>query len=153
VVVPTTDATGSTNNQPSAVGEGWDLAGGGFIERSYVPCSGDGISTSGDECWKSGGEVLVPWACRTAPLAVGDTEALNHLRAPVEVHQVRKLAQLGKRLVPVRTERPTARSSRLVSILRRLLARHGLVSRSAGSARRRPQRAVSDAAQIPTASR
>ena len=31
----------STNNQPSAIGEGWSLSGGGFIERSYVPCSQD----------------------------------------------------------------------------------------------------------------
>ncbi len=45
--------TGSTNNQPSAVGQGWNLAGGGFIERSYVPCSADGISASHDECWMS----------------------------------------------------------------------------------------------------
>jgi hypothetical protein len=36
-----------------------------------------------------------------ATLAFGDTEALNHLRALVEVHQVRKLAHLGKRLVLV----------------------------------------------------
>jgi RHS repeat-associated protein len=45
--------TGSTNNQPSGVGEGWNLAGAGFIERSYVPCSTDGVSASGDECWKT----------------------------------------------------------------------------------------------------
>ncbi|MBT2502383.1 RHS repeat-associated core domain-containing protein [Curtobacterium sp. ISL-83] len=49
--------TGSTNNQPSAVGDGWDLAGGGFIERQYVSCSQDdgasgAIATSGDLCWK-----------------------------------------------------------------------------------------------------
>jgi RHS repeat-associated protein len=45
--------TGVTNNQPSAVGDGWSLAGAGFIERSYVPCSVDGVSTSSDLCWKS----------------------------------------------------------------------------------------------------
>ncbi|MFE4949603.1 RHS repeat-associated core domain-containing protein [Leifsonia sp. NPDC056665] len=50
--------TGSTNNQPSAIGEGWSLAGGGFIERSYVPCAIDNgasgpVTTSGDECWKT----------------------------------------------------------------------------------------------------
>jgi RHS repeat-associated protein len=50
--------TGSTNNQPSAVGEGWDLSGSGFIERRYVPCAVDdgpsgAVATSGDLCWKS----------------------------------------------------------------------------------------------------
>ena len=50
--------TGSTNNQPSAIGEGWSLGGGGFIERSYVPCAIDNgasgpVTTSGDECWKT----------------------------------------------------------------------------------------------------
>ncbi|HEY2044386.1 MAG TPA: hypothetical protein VGH11_17055, partial [Jatrophihabitans sp.] len=46
--------TGSTNNQPSAVGDGWNLAGAGFIERSYAPCATDGgAPTSGDQCWKS----------------------------------------------------------------------------------------------------
>lgn len=50
--------TGSTNNQPSSVGEGWDLSASGFIERSYVPCAKDdgssgAVTTSGDLCWKS----------------------------------------------------------------------------------------------------
>lgn len=50
--------TGSTNNQPSAVGEGWSTSGGGFIERSYVSCSQDdgssgAVSSSGDLCWKT----------------------------------------------------------------------------------------------------
>jgi len=50
--------TGSTNNQPSAVGEGWELGGGGFIERQYVSCSQDdgpsgAVKTSGDQCWKT----------------------------------------------------------------------------------------------------
>lgn len=50
--------TGSTNNQPSAIGEGWSLAGSGFIERSYVGCAvDDGASgplrTSGDLCFKN----------------------------------------------------------------------------------------------------
>lgn len=50
--------TGSTNNQPSAVGEGWDLSGSGFIERRYVGCSVDdgptgAVTTSGDLCWKT----------------------------------------------------------------------------------------------------
>ncbi|MEO9240099.1 MAG: hypothetical protein ABI418_18635, partial [Jatrophihabitantaceae bacterium] len=44
--------TGSTNNQPSAVGDGWSLAGAGSIDRSYTPCT---LATSavqtGDLCW------------------------------------------------------------------------------------------------------
>ena len=45
----------STNNQSSPIGDGWSLAGGGFIERSYVPCSQDTapVTSSGDECWKT----------------------------------------------------------------------------------------------------
>ncbi|GAA4174173.1 GH-E family nuclease [Gryllotalpicola koreensis] len=50
--------SGSTNNQPDSVGEGWTLSGGGFIERSYTPCSDDHgaggpVTTSGDLCWQS----------------------------------------------------------------------------------------------------
>jgi RHS repeat-associated protein len=50
--------TGSSNNQPSAVGDGWSLGGGGFIERTYVSCSEDNgasgpVTTSGDLCWKT----------------------------------------------------------------------------------------------------
>lgn len=48
----------STNNQPSAIGEGWSLSGGGFIQRTYVSCSVDNgssgpVTTSGDLCWKT----------------------------------------------------------------------------------------------------
>lgn len=51
-------ATGASNNQPSAVGEGWSLSGAGFIERQYVSCARDDgasgpVSTSGDLCWKT----------------------------------------------------------------------------------------------------
>ncbi|MGC0370110.1 RHS repeat-associated core domain-containing protein [Microbacterium sp. SLBN-111] len=49
-------ATASTNNQPSAVGEGWTLTGGGFIERRYVPCAqeqapGSPVAGKADLCW------------------------------------------------------------------------------------------------------
>ncbi|MBT1585226.1 RHS repeat domain-containing protein [Curtobacterium flaccumfaciens] len=55
--------TGSTNNQPSAIGDGWELGGGGFIERQYVSCSLDDgasgpVKTSGDECWKADNATL-----------------------------------------------------------------------------------------------
>jgi len=49
--------TASTNNQSSVVGEGWQLNGTGFIERSYIPCAKDGTNLpteqaqSGDLCW------------------------------------------------------------------------------------------------------
>ncbi len=50
--------TASTNNQPSAIGEGWSLTGGGFIERSYTSCAtdtehGGAVQSSGDLCWKT----------------------------------------------------------------------------------------------------
>ncbi|MET0494038.1 MAG: RHS repeat-associated core domain-containing protein [Actinoplanes sp.] len=47
---------GSTNNQPSVVGEGFDLAVG-FIERSYRSCTEDGHDELGEQkydlCWHS----------------------------------------------------------------------------------------------------
>lgn len=47
--------TANTNNQPSWVGEGFDLWPG-YIERSYQACAADGAPTSngvdpGDQCW------------------------------------------------------------------------------------------------------
>jgi hypothetical protein len=51
--------TGSTNNQPSGVGDGWSVAGGGgFIERSYVPCALAGNPGSGDLCWNGDNATL-----------------------------------------------------------------------------------------------
>lgn len=55
--------TGATNNQPSAVGEGWSLTAGGFIQRNYVPCALDDgptgpIANSGDLCWKADNATL-----------------------------------------------------------------------------------------------
>ncbi|MET7534650.1 RHS repeat domain-containing protein [Streptomyces goshikiensis] len=49
--------TGTSNNQASWVGEGWEYSPG-FIERKYVPCENDkqgGNNTEkvGDLCWKS----------------------------------------------------------------------------------------------------
>lgn len=46
--------TSSTNNQSSAIGNGWELDGAGFIERQYVPCSTDpaGAQQTGDLCWQ-----------------------------------------------------------------------------------------------------
>jgi YD repeat-containing protein len=49
--------TSATNNQPSWIGDGWDLSPG-FVERTYVGCADDteGGTTppkTGDLCWRS----------------------------------------------------------------------------------------------------
>jgi hypothetical protein len=49
--------TSSTNNQPSWIGEGWDLAPG-FVERTYGGCTEDSEGSvkppqTGDLCWRS----------------------------------------------------------------------------------------------------
>ncbi len=41
----------STNNQPSWVGEGFDLANS-YVERKYGSCADDGHPGKGDLCWK-----------------------------------------------------------------------------------------------------
>lgn len=55
--------TGSTNNQPGQVGDGWELSDSGSISRSYVPCSLDDgasgpVSASGDLCWSTDNATL-----------------------------------------------------------------------------------------------
>jgi len=52
--------TGATNNQPSDEGDGWSVAGTGFVERSFTSCGiDDGPSGAvtgsgaGDLCWKN----------------------------------------------------------------------------------------------------
>ncbi|WP_159025290.1 RHS repeat-associated core domain-containing protein [Streptomyces pluripotens] len=45
--------TSASNNQASAVGMGWEMNAGGFIERRYKNCSQDGLPTIGDLCWAS----------------------------------------------------------------------------------------------------
>lgn len=53
----------STNNQPSWVGEGFELSAG-YIERSYAACSDDmggnanNTTATGDECWASSNATL-----------------------------------------------------------------------------------------------
>jgi len=46
--------TASTNAQSSWVGSGWSYDPG-YLERSYQPCSADGLAGSGDTCWAYGG--------------------------------------------------------------------------------------------------
>ena len=47
----------ASNNQPSVVGEGFELATGGYIERGYKSCGNDrenganNATKTGDECW------------------------------------------------------------------------------------------------------
>ncbi|MBV6702771.1 ricin-type beta-trefoil lectin domain protein [Kitasatospora aureofaciens] len=49
--------TSSTNAQASWIGDGWDY-NPGFVERSYKPCSTDGLTHSGDECWAGANATL-----------------------------------------------------------------------------------------------
>lgn len=42
--------TSSTNAQASWIGDGWSYQPG-YVERSFKPCSKDGITHSGDLCW------------------------------------------------------------------------------------------------------
>ncbi|HCT75345.1 MAG TPA: type IV secretion protein Rhs, partial [Micromonosporaceae bacterium] len=48
--------TSSTNNQPTWIGDGWDLHPG-FVERTYGPCAldkeGSASPQTGDLCWRS----------------------------------------------------------------------------------------------------
>ncbi|MGZ4620497.1 MAG: RHS repeat-associated core domain-containing protein [Blastococcus sp.] len=86
--------TGSTNNQPTAVGDGWALGGGGFVERSYIPCALDNgssgpVTTSGDLCWKTdnatlslgghSGQLVKDSATGTWKLQSDDGSRLEHL--------------------------------------------------------------------------
>lgn len=49
--------TAATNTQASWIGDGWSYDPG-FIERSYKPCSKDGITGSADLCWPGGDTTL-----------------------------------------------------------------------------------------------
>ncbi|MFJ2085670.1 RHS repeat-associated core domain-containing protein [Micromonospora chokoriensis] len=49
--------TAATNNQPSWVGEGFDLQAG-FIERSYKACAEDGQTGVNDQCWETANAVV-----------------------------------------------------------------------------------------------
>ena len=65
----------STNNQPSWIGDGFDL-GAGYIERSYVACNDDKTTGSnnetlstGDLCWKSD-NATISMGSRSGPLVL-----------------------------------------------------------------------------------
>ncbi|MDX3569368.1 RHS repeat-associated core domain-containing protein [Streptomyces sp. ID05-47C] len=44
--------TASTNNQSTAVGEGFELVGNSYVERTYGSCDDDGQADKNDLCWK-----------------------------------------------------------------------------------------------------
>jgi RHS repeat-associated protein len=48
--------TSATNNQASAIGDGWALAGAGRIAQKFVPCNDQGVTGSFDLCGNPGGQ-------------------------------------------------------------------------------------------------
>ncbi|WP_062352943.1 hypothetical protein [Herbidospora yilanensis] len=71
--------TASTNNQPSVVGEGWDLQSGGFIERRYRSCADDGVTPkTGDLCWAYD-NATVTLACKASELIRDDGTKVEKL--------------------------------------------------------------------------
>lgn len=50
--------TSATNNQASAVGDGWLLAGSGQIRQKFTSCADQGVSGSFDLCGSQGGQSL-----------------------------------------------------------------------------------------------
>ncbi|MFI6546307.1 RHS repeat-associated core domain-containing protein [Streptomyces prunicolor] len=68
----------STNNQPSWVGEGFDLTTG-YIERSYDSCDDDGQSGKNDECWANDNATLVLGG-KSSPLIKDSTSGAWHAK-------------------------------------------------------------------------
>ncbi|MEU9407858.1 RHS repeat-associated core domain-containing protein [Streptomyces sp. NPDC048281] len=68
----------STNNQPSWVGEGFDLTTG-YIERSYDSCDDDGQSGKNDECWANDNATLVLGG-KSSPLIKDSTSGEWHAK-------------------------------------------------------------------------
>ncbi|MER6536625.1 RHS repeat-associated core domain-containing protein [Streptomyces sp900105755] len=69
----------STNNQPSWIGEGFDLTTG-YIERSYDSCDDDGQSGKNDECWANDNATLVLGG-KSSPLIKDSTSGEWHAKA------------------------------------------------------------------------
>ncbi len=61
--------TPESNTQDGMIGDGWDYSPG-FIERSYQPCSQDGITNSGDLCW-GGQNATLSLGSQSGPLVLG----------------------------------------------------------------------------------
>ncbi|MEV7365473.1 polymorphic toxin-type HINT domain-containing protein [Streptomyces sp. NPDC091299] len=66
----------STNNQPSWIGEGFDLSTS-YIERAYDSCDDDGQSGKNDECWASDNATLVLGG-KSSPLIKDKTSGAWH---------------------------------------------------------------------------
>ncbi|WP_280725004.1 polymorphic toxin-type HINT domain-containing protein [Kitasatospora sp. MAA4] len=62
--------TSASNSQASWIGDGWNYSPG-FIERSYKPCSEDGITNSGDLCW-GGFNATLSLGAHSGPLVRDD---------------------------------------------------------------------------------
>ncbi|RKT54107.1 polymorphic toxin-type HINT domain-containing protein [Saccharothrix australiensis] len=74
--------TSATNNQASVVGDGWELSGGGYIERRYKGCAEDlggnqGQTKTGDLCWATDNATLVLGGV-SSELVWNGTEGLWH---------------------------------------------------------------------------
>ena len=78
--------TSSQNSQSSEIGDGWSLAAGGFIERSYQSCDKDGITGSGDQCW-GGYNATMSLAGHSSQLVRDDTSnPTNDPAKPTSYH-------------------------------------------------------------------
>ncbi|MEV6759170.1 RHS repeat-associated core domain-containing protein [Streptomyces sp. NPDC051105] len=71
--------TASTNNQSTQVGEGFELTGSSYIERSYASCDDDGQSDKYDLCWKYDNASLVLNG-KSTELVKNDTDGKWHLK-------------------------------------------------------------------------
>ncbi|MEU4113936.1 polymorphic toxin-type HINT domain-containing protein [Kitasatospora sp. NPDC028055] len=74
--------TSSTNAQASWIGDGWDL-GAGFVERSFKPCSLDGITGSGDQCW-GGANLTMSLGGHSGQLVPDDSSCQSSAPATME---------------------------------------------------------------------
>ncbi|MFD9687773.1 polymorphic toxin-type HINT domain-containing protein [Kitasatospora sp. NPDC059088] len=74
--------TSSTNSQASWIGDGWDY-GAGFVERSFKPCSQDGITSSGDQCW-GGANLTLSLAGHSGQLVPDDASCQSGAPAAME---------------------------------------------------------------------
>ena len=96
-------ATASTNNQPSAIGEGWTLGGAGFIERRYVSCSqeespGAAVAGSGDLCWATD-NATISFGDRSGPLVKDSASGQWKLQGD-DNSRIEKLVGTGQGCAP-----------------------------------------------------
>ncbi|WP_247041373.1 RHS repeat-associated core domain-containing protein [Arthrobacter rhizosphaerae] len=67
------ELTSATNNQASAIGDGWGLSGSGRITQNFRPCADQGVTGSYDLCGNPGGQnVSISFGGRSGEL-VKDT--------------------------------------------------------------------------------